>query len=62
MPFFTDVPEGTFTTGNTFFPFIQKMWELGITAGATETTYAPADPIPHWQIATFIARTFFGAP
>ncbi|MBS1824720.1 MAG: hypothetical protein JST93_05330 [Acidobacteria bacterium] len=52
-PWFTDVD-----TGHQFFPYIQKMWELGITSGciATPRKYCPDLTIENYQIAVFIAR------
>lgn len=50
-PFFTDVP-----ANNVFFPFVQKMKQLGITAGCTATTYCPDTPVTRGQMAVFITR------
>jgi hypothetical protein len=50
-PFFTDVP-----STNIFFSFIQKMKELGITAGCGPSTYCPDDPNTRGQMAVFIIR------
>jgi hypothetical protein len=53
-PFFTDVP-----VGHTYFAFIQKMRELGITSGCTTTTYCANDPTTRGQMAVFLIRAFF---
>jgi hypothetical protein len=52
-PYFQDVP-GT----HVFFPFVQKMKDLGITAGCTATAYCPADPNTLGQISVFVIRAF----
>jgi hypothetical protein len=53
-PFFTDVPQS-----HPFFAFIQKMRELGITAGCTATEYCPDNPTTRGQMAVFLIRAFF---
>ena len=53
-PLFTDVP-ATYS----FFRWIQKMREIGITAGCTTTTYCPEDPVTRGQMAIFIMRGGF---
>lgn len=50
-PYFTDVP----ATSN-FFPYIQKLRELGITIGCTATEYCPLNLTTRGQMATFIIR------
>jgi hypothetical protein len=50
-PYFTDVP-----VSHPFFKYIQKMKELGITAGCTPTAFCPNDSITRGQMATFIIR------
>jgi hypothetical protein len=52
-PDFTDVPAGSVD-----FPFIQKMYELGITSGCDTTNYCPASPLLREQMAVFITRAF----
>jgi hypothetical protein len=52
QPYFTDVP-----ATHPQFPHIQKMRELGYTAGCTATTYCPNDPVTRGQMAAFIVRT-----
>ena len=53
-PAFTDVPSTSF-----FFPFIQKMKQVGITTGCSPTTYCPNDPVTRGQMAVFIMRGMF---
>ncbi len=53
-PFFSDVP-----ASHPFFPFIQKLRELGITTGCTATTYCPDAPNTRGQMAVFLIRAFF---
>jgi len=50
-PYFTDVPQV-----DPFFTFVQKIRQLGITAGCTATTYCPSDNISNGQLAVFVAR------
>lgn len=52
--YFTDQPPA-----NVFFPFVQQMRDLGITAGCTAGTYCPSTPVTRWQMATFLIRAFF---
>ncbi|MFN7936038.1 MAG: SBBP repeat-containing protein [Bryobacteraceae bacterium] len=52
QPYFTDVP-----STHPQFPHIQKMRELGYTAGCTATTYCPNDNVTRGQMAAFIVRT-----
>ncbi|MBI4906138.1 MAG: S-layer homology domain-containing protein [Acidobacteria bacterium] len=52
---FTDV-----STTDSFFPFIQKMKELGITSGCSETKYCPLDATSRGQIAVFLVRAIHG--
>ncbi len=51
--YFTDMP-----ANDSFFPFIQKMKDLGITAGCSTTTFCPGEPNTWGQIAVFIIRAF----
>ncbi len=53
-PQFTDV-----SSGNSFFMWIQKMKQAGITAGCTATTYCPGDPVTRGEMAIFIMRGGF---
>jgi len=52
-PYFTDVPPT-----HIFFPYIQKMKELGITAGCTATEYCPDLSIKNGEIAVFTIRAW----
>ena len=53
-PYFSDVP-----AAHPFFPYIQKMRELGITGGCSATQYCLDNPTTRAQMATFIVRAFF---
>jgi len=58
-PYFHDVPDDRATNPDSFFPYIQKMYELGITSGC-ETgplRFCPAGTIPNVQTAIFTVRT-----
>ena len=68
-PWFTDavdspatLPDGS-TNPNytTFFKYIQKMKELGITTGCTTDTYCPTQNVTRGEMAVFIIRTRYGA-
>ncbi|MGA3024933.1 MAG: carbohydrate binding domain-containing protein [Bryobacteraceae bacterium] len=52
-PYFNDVP-----ASNSFFPHIQKMMELGITSGCSQSPplFCPTDTIPRWEMAMFMIR------
>jgi hypothetical protein len=52
-PFFTDVPASL-----PQFPYVQKMFELGITTGCTPTTFCPNNNLTRQEIATFLTRAF----
>lgn len=56
-PYFTDVP-----ASNEFFPFVQKMVQLGFWQGCTSTTYCQADPVTRDQMAPMILRSMLGTP
>jgi hypothetical protein len=53
-PYFTDVG-----TNHPYFPWIQKMEQLGITSGCGPATYCPDDPVTRGQMAVFIMRGEF---
>ncbi|MCC6368193.1 MAG: S-layer homology domain-containing protein [Bryobacterales bacterium] len=53
-PLFNDVGPS-----NIFFPYIQKMREMGITNGCTNTAYCDNDPNTRGQMSVFIIRGFF---
>ncbi|MGA3028881.1 MAG: SBBP repeat-containing protein [Bryobacteraceae bacterium] len=52
-PYFEDVP-----ASNSFFPHIQKLMELGITTGCSQSPalFCPTDTIPRWEMAIFMVR------
>ncbi|MCC6390835.1 MAG: S-layer homology domain-containing protein [Bryobacterales bacterium] len=54
LPTFTDVD-----ASNIFYPYVQKMKELGITSGCTATTYCANDLNTRGQMAVFLIRAFF---
>jgi hypothetical protein len=43
---------------SSMFPYIQKLFELGITSGCSPTQFCPNDPINRQQAAVFIVRAF----
>jgi len=51
--FYTDVP-----TDNVFFKFVQKLRELGITAGCSATAFCPNEPVTREQMGVFVTRAF----
>jgi S-layer homology domain len=53
-PVFNDV-----LASNTFFRFVQKMAELGITSGCGPSQYCPDSAVTRGQMAVFIGRIFF---
>ena len=59
--YFDDVP---LNPRHLFFQHIQKLFASGTTGGCSvnPAKYCPNDPIFHWQMAVFIARSFLGAP
>lgn len=52
--YFTDVP-----VSHSFFVFIQKIRELGITQGCSATPYCPGVPVTQAQLAAFVIRAQF---
>lgn len=54
-PYFSDV-----SANHPFFRWIQKMRELGITAGCTANQYCPDDGVTRGQMAVFIVRARLG--
>ena len=56
-PYFTDA---TVASVGSFFPYVQKMHELGITSGCTTTTYCPDLNVTRGQMAVFIIRARYG--
>ncbi len=49
--YFTDVPSSA-----PFFIYIQKLRELGITAGCTATTFCPERAVTRGEVAVFVVR------
>jgi hypothetical protein len=45
------------TANDSFCPFVQELFALGITTGTTATTFSPSDPVSRLQMAAFLART-----
>jgi hypothetical protein len=54
-PYFTDVQPGYFA-----FKWIQKLYELGVTAGCSSNMYCPTEVVTRDQMAIFITRTRLG--
>lgn len=53
--YFTDVP-----ANHTYFKYVQKLREQGITVGCTDTTYCPNDAVTRGQMAAFLMRARLG--
>jgi M6 family metalloprotease-like protein len=51
-PHFSDV------SGGTFFKYIQRLYEEGITRGCTSATYCPNDTVKRDQMGAFLTRAF----
>ena len=56
-PYFNDVPS---VTADQFFPYIQKLYELGITVGCGNNNYCPAESVSREYMAVFLDRAFLG--
>ena len=54
-PYFADVP-----ASNSFFKFIQKMSDLGITAGCGSGNYCPDSPVTRGEMAVFLMVARYG--
>jgi hypothetical protein len=52
--YFTDMPSSSI-----YFSYVQKLKEMGITAGCSATTYCGGDPNTRGQMAVFVTRGFF---
>jgi hypothetical protein len=50
-PYFSDV-----SSSSVYFPFIQKMYELGITTGCGGGNYCPSSALNNYQLAVFAVR------
>jgi hypothetical protein len=55
-PYFSDVPVGAFA-----FEYIQKFYELGITAGCGPGLFCPNETVSREQMAVFIIKGRYGA-
>jgi uncharacterized repeat protein (TIGR01451 family) len=53
-PIFTDVG-----TTHPYFPWIQKMSQLGITSGCGPATYCPDNPVTRGEMAVFLMKGLF---
>jgi hypothetical protein len=49
--YFTDVP-----AGDPFFPYVQKMKDLGITSGCEPTLYCRSNPVTRGELSVFLVR------
>ncbi|MCZ2146781.1 MAG: carboxypeptidase regulatory-like domain-containing protein [Bryobacterales bacterium] len=56
-PYFNDVPVSA-----SYFTYVQKMREQGISGGTTDTTFDPGGTLLRFQMAVFLIRGFFTAP
>ncbi len=54
-PYFGDVPS---VPSDQFFPYIQKLYELGITTGCGNGEYCPSEYVTRDQMAAFLFRAF----
>jgi hypothetical protein len=55
-PYFTDVPVGSFG-----FPWIQAMYELGLTSGCGTNLFCPNNPVTRAEMAVFVIDMRYGA-
>lgn len=51
--YFSDVPPGEW-----FTPYVEKLFELGLTTGYTDGTYRPSAAVSRAEMAAFLVRTF----
>lgn len=58
FPFAPAAEFGDVPASNVFFPYIQKMKELGITAGCSPSDYCSDAPNTRGQMAVFVTRSF----
>ena len=56
-PYFTDVQPG-----DSYFKFVQKMRDLGIWTGCSQTLYCESSAVTRDQMAPMIMRSLLGAP
>jgi hypothetical protein len=54
--YFDDVPD------NAFAPFINRIYELGITGGCATRSFCPNDPVTRGQMAVFLVTALEDAP
>lgn len=52
---FSDIP-----ASHSLFPYVQKIWDLGVTQGCSASSYCPEDLVTREQMAAFLSRAFFG--
>jgi hypothetical protein len=50
---FPDVPDGSW-----FAPYVERLFQLGITEGFTDGTYRPDSPVNRAEMAIFLVRAF----
>ena len=60
FPSFASAVCGPFTdvTSPSFCPFINEIYNLGITTGVTATTYNPGGNVTRLQMAAFLGRDY----
>lgn len=56
-PYFTDVP-----VANYYFPYVQKMRDMGFWTGCGPTTYCPGNSVLESDVAAQVMRSLLGAP
>lgn len=52
-----DLPFTDVSANNEYKPYIQTLFNLGITVGTTKTTFSPSAPIARGQMASFVVRS-----
>jgi hypothetical protein len=57
VPYFSDVPPSDY-----FFPYVQKLYEIGVTTGCGDGDYCSLEGVTRDQMAAFIYRAFLGSP
>ncbi|HEY6370266.1 MAG TPA: hypothetical protein VIX37_06785, partial [Candidatus Sulfotelmatobacter sp.] len=56
-PYFTDVP-----TTDSYFPYVQKMRDMGFWTGCSSTQYCPGNSVLESDVAAQVMRSLLGAP
>ncbi len=56
-PYFTDVP-----ATDAFFPYIQKMRDMGFWLGCSTTQYCPSNPVLRSDMSALVMRSLLGLP